>query len=473
MADFDAVPRALRSLAQTAREVIPIRAERELRRARLGLETARTKFDIEERRKTRAHRERVFGAQEKERGEAREQRAWERREKGPIFKAGRLKARREIEEHGRQEEVRNEPVTHAWVLRTMGIQDEFDLISRSPKAQKGMEESFTTKLNPKTSVYEKSEGVPLLKGEVFDRPDKFNLVDYINRDFVYQAESERDNPATTSKRKAYLTKMLESPGGKERLYRKNLEVFRSLQGAYSAIMPPGQREVLKANIKRIEGKIDALRKTKPKTVNMSKRLPDGTIHKESKIEIGGNRYNELIRTGYVRGTLTGKAAKKAEPKISEYLQAAKMVDALVSQEEGEPTVEPTEGQVKVIRLAVKRLGLTFEKVSGPIREKDKTWWFDPDTKEYWKLVPLKKVEAPLMRGLPKESVSALPPAAMLKEGTRTTFKNGQIWTLKNGVPTYVGERGVVKRKMGRQGIPEKEMREIDKFSTNIPFTPAS
>lgn len=248
MADYDIVPRALRSLGQTARQVIPLRAQREESKARLGLEEAKTRYDIEAGEEARAQRKATFEAQERE-----------READIPIKDLAREQARRGLVEMGRQKAQRDEPVTQTWVLKTMGIQDEFDLLSRGPNIQKGLEESFASKLNPQSLVYEKAEGVPLLQGELFDRPDKFNLVDFINRDFVFQAESERDT-TTDPERKAYLTKLLASPTGKEKLYRKNLEAFQALQAGYSAIMPPGQQEVLKANIKRVEGKIAELRK---------------------------------------------------------------------------------------------------------------------------------------------------------------------------------------------------------------------
>lgn len=41
----------------------------------------------------------------------------------------------------------------------------------------------------------------------------------------------------------------------------------------------------------------------------------------------------------------------------------------------------------------------------------------------------------------KPPANAAPPASMLKEGVATKFKNGQIWTLKNGKPTQLQSQG--------------------------------
>jgi hypothetical protein len=44
--------------------------------------------------------------------------------------------------------------------------------------------------------------------------------------------------------------------------------------------------------------------------------------------------------------------------------------------------------------------------------------------------------APAAPGAPSATTAA-PPVTLLKEGVRTKFKNGQVWTLKNGKPERV------------------------------------
>lgn len=381
MAEYDIVARALSRLGQTASQIIPLRAEAEERKARAGLARTRTEFDIEQARETRVHRKRVWEAGEKPR------------------EVAKITARKQLEEFGRQKEIGEEPVTAGWVAKTMGIQDHLDLIKRHPKIQKGIEEAFAVKLSSK-GVYEKTEGVPLLKGEIFARPDKFNLVDFINRDFVYQAESERD-ATKDPERKAFLTKMLESPGGKERLYRKNLDAFRSIQGAYGAIMPPGQQEVLKANIKRIEGKIDSLQKHR-RAVELAgvkvKAKPPATI-KFQYWDTEGKVHTQYISKGQVpgaekqvreRGGSLQKPAKKKTVTITDYPKAAKAVAQILGQEPGEKTVEPTENQKRLIKQGLAPMGLDLVQRDRPIRKADKTIWPDPDTKKYWVIEPLGK-----------------------------------------------------------------------------------
>ena len=104
MADYDQVPRALRSLAQTARQVIPIRAEREATRARMGLERARTEFDIGRAKRTEAHRTRVFEAGEERTAATEEhrERVWEAGKEPRAVAAVKAKRERAGLERGEQ-----------------------------------------------------------------------------------------------------------------------------------------------------------------------------------------------------------------------------------------------------------------------------------------------------------------------------------------------------------------------------------
>jgi hypothetical protein len=52
--------------------------------------------------------------------------------------------------------------------------------------------------------------------------------------------------------------------------------------------------------------------------------------------------------------------------------------------------------------------------------------------------PTSAIQARGLVAPPRAAVpSGAPPARLLKEGVQTTFKNGQTWTLQNGVPVKV------------------------------------
>ncbi len=94
----------------------------------------------------------------------------------------------------------------------------------------------------------------------------------------------------------------------------------------------------------------------------------------------------------------------------------------------------------MINEAAQALGYEF-KERALVKEEKRFYWWDPDKK--WVLVKKEEEAKPK----PTEGKGATPPVNILREGTNTTFRNGQVWTLKGGVATFVGQTGKVKQKI--------------------------
>ena len=432
MADYEAVPRALSRLARQAREIIPMRAQAEERRARIGLTKARTEFEIGEAKETRAHRERVFEATEAERGEVREQ----RKLKEPILRAAGATARRKLEEL----EYGEKPANFADLFGGLTAED-------MPHVVGDLLPAFEKGLGLKISKDVKTNQLSITKdGQPYKRWQLEEDADLIQRITLYNTDPRRlmetwADPMHKGHEWHEKAKKMLKENDEEAIQRLGLKILRKFppgRGASPAVVAQ-----YNTHIKWTQDQIKHYQDVKVKGKTGKFVYWDSTGKKHTQF-IDKREFPAAEKTVRQKGGTMEKPEKKAKPTAANISSVLKLVDKFTAKGANEPTAE----QATAINDAAQQFGYEYKKVTGPLREQDKRWyWWDPDKKAYW-TVRAKTTPKAKMRGLPKEG-RATPPANMLKEGVRTTFKNGQVWTLEEGVPTLLGETGVVKRKITR------------------------
>jgi len=457
MADYSQVPRALSRLAETARQVIPLRAQAEERRARIGLAQARTEFDIGEAKATRTHRERVFEAGEKARGEAREHRAWEKELKEPILRAAGGEARRKLEKL----EYGEKPTSFGDLFGGLTAEDMPHVVGDLlPAYEKG--------LGIKVSKDVKTNRLSVTKdGQPYKRWQLEEDADLIQRITMYNTDAKRlmetwADPMHKEHPWHEKAKKILKDNDEEAIQRLGLKILRKFppgKGASAAVVAQ-----YNSQIKWTQDQVKHYQDLKVKGKTGKFVYWDSTGKKHTQF-IDKREFPAAEKTVRQRGGSMEKPDKETKPTAANISSVLKLVDKFTAKGANEPTAE----QATAINDAAQQFGYEYKKVMGPIRKQDKRfYWWDPDKKAYWTVRP-KTTKQALMRGLPEGPTA--PPTGMLKEGVRTTFKNGQVWTLKNGTPTLIGETGVGRRKIKGQSIGQKEMKEIDKAGISIPFTP--
>jgi len=392
MADYGLVPRALRGLSETVYRGMAGIGESRLKRADIGLEEARTGFEIKKAEEERAHREKVFGVEQERYAE-----------QAPIREANIEQAnltgetaRKGLEKLGREKRALEEPVTHSWLAKITGVRDPEDLINRLPNVVKGVEEGYGAKAD-QTGVFMTAQG-PLTKRQIQESPDLFNAIDLLNRDYVYQLQSEMVDPATDEKRRARLKEVLKD---KEHIYATQLDHMLSLQAHASNILPEGQQKVLQTNIDRIKDKIKYHREQKGK--EKLERIKQTGKGKEAEVQFqywnkDGKKHTVYLPKATVpafeKAILDAgggtekpeKPEKGKELKVSDFNSLIGLIDKYTDKGERELTPE----QKKIINDAANTIGYEYKEVTGKIMPSEKRWyWTDPETKKRWTLVKSK------------------------------------------------------------------------------------
>lgn len=423
MPDYGMVPRALSRLGRQAREIIPMKAEAEERRARIGLTKARTEFEIGEAKEAREHRTRQWKAGEEARGEARKHRAL----KEPVLRAAGEEARVKMEESGRRRKWLKEPWNPLVMINQLGGNEE-EVVRWGSKISDSLRHLGDVRFDPAQKAFMRGEKV-ITNEDVWQQNSPVLAIVLAELDPLEQAKSR----GVSTKASDLIPE-----------YEMKINKLRRIQGG---------KWVTPESKKWIESKISDAQKT---LTRLSKeKLTVAATVPFTYWDAQGKKHTQYISKGQFpgaerevekRGGTREKPSKEKKPTATNLNAVLKLIDQFTAKGEREPTSE----QAGAINDAAQQFGYQYKHKTGPIRKEDKRWyWFDPDEKAYWTLTPVGKgKEKPKMRGLPKEG-PAEPPASMLKEGVLTTFKNGQIWTLKNGVPTFHGEKGGTKHTITR------------------------
>lgn len=393
MPDYEMVPRALRSFGETLyRGMSDIGASR-LARERLNLVEAKTEFDV---------------------GEAKEKRRFRTTYEEPL-------ARRKLEKIEQERAVETAPVTFSGeVSFHLGPSDPPQAIWIATELPSKVTKGLGLELDEKGQFTKR--GVPVSR-LLWNRNRYGDQLYTILRSEmkgmkILERMSEDSDPEVAQAAKEAMKDPM-------RIHETDLQLLQELRAQSSGLLTPEADKRLAERIKEEReniklyrqqrgrekvARITAKAKDKPKTTDMSKRLEDGTVHKEGKIVIGSKRYDQLIRDGYRRGTLTGKPTKdKKKPGATEFNTLYKLVENLTFNKVTEQREEPTKSDAAMINEAAKKIGWEYKHVEGPIRKRDKRWyWSDPDKKSYW---TLRKAEAKpdkeISRGLtePKATLS--------------------------------------------------------------------
>lgn len=367
---YEAVPRALSRLARTAKEVIPIRAEREASRARMGLEKARTEFEVGRAKKTEEHRERVWEAGKETR------------------ETGKIKAIRERETLARGEQ----PVTSADLFAGHRAEDIVHIYKDLlPAYKKGL--GIEAHRDPDTDKLSYTKyGQPYKRWQLEQDAGSIMRITIQNTDPERLLETWAD-PTHKDHPWHEKAKKILRENDQEAIQRFGLKVLRRFQPPRGA----SPAEILQYNsqIKWIQSQIRQYQEAKTKKevarIKAKEEIPTvggvkiGT--KEERKE--GNQVvtYRMTKKGWkeiARGPRKVKELKEEkEPKASDFNSLTKLIERVTQKGEREPTPE----NVAMIDDAARAIGYEYKKIKGPIRPEEKRWWwFDPETKERWTLV---------------------------------------------------------------------------------------
>ena len=409
---YEAVPRALSRLARTAREVIPIRAEREASRARMGLERAKTEFDIGQAKETTVHRERVWEAGK------------------DVREVAGVAARRKLEELGRGEQY----VTSGDFFGGLGAKDllhiKDDLL---PAIKKGAGIERIKDAQPDGPQYTK-HGKPYKRWEMEQDAPLLTQIIRANtggRQLLetWADESHKDHPWHEKANKIL------RENDELAIAKLNLRILHRFPPGPGT--PPTVTNMYTNRVKEVNTKIARLEniasREKIAKIKAKEEKKEGTV-KFKHYDKQGNPHTEYISRSQVpvaeaevrrQGGTMEKPEKKEKPGATEFNRLRTLIDKTTKKGEREPTSD----QATMINDAAQAIGYEFKKVKGPITADEKRWWwFDPETKERWTL---------------RKKTGAVSP--------------GQ---------TPMGEKARVKIK---QGIGREEMKEIDEVGKKVPW----
>jgi len=366
---YEAVPRALSRLARTARETIPIRAEREASRARMGLERAKTEFAIGQAKETTAHRERIWEAGKEPRALA------------------AVKAKKEQEEIARGEET----VTAGEFYRGSMAKDLHFIM-------KHVEPDLAKRLGIVRGAQDPITGKsPMLKhGEPVKRREMPQLRPELLRIYIQQIDPEqfvetladeanKDQPGH-EKAKEMIRK-----DDQVAIYKHGLKVLRRFAPRRGA--SPAEIAQYNSQDKYIQGQIkyyqDLKAKKEVERIKATEKK-EGTV-KFKHYDKEGKPHTEYISKSQIpaaeaevrkQGGTMEKPEKKEKPGATEFNRLRTLIDKTTNKGEREPTSD----QATMINEAAQAIGYEFKKVKGPLRADEKRWWWwDPETKERWTL----------------------------------------------------------------------------------------
>lgn len=380
MADTSAyslVPRAIRSLGRTAAEIIPARARAEER-------LARTKFDIGRAERAETHRTREWEASEKAREEAREERAITR----PTRVSAAMKARLDMEEMARREKEGTQLFNPLEFIRSSGGTPD-EIVARGEHIIKDAH-LFGISFDPETKSFTR-EGQIITKNVAYQKnsPMMALILSTLDPGRQFKGRGMKEEPEKLIQEYNTLIGALRRI---QKLPWPNPETVKYLENKIS----DAHKEIDRLEKRHIVGA-----KVKPKTIDMSKRLPDDTIHKVSKIEVRSKTYNNLIKEGYKRGTLTGKPTtdkKGKKPGATEFSRVINLIDKITNKGVNIENITPE--NVEMINAAANKIGYEFLKVKEKILPSEKRWWlFDLEHKERY---TLRKKESLIGKTLPEK-----------------------------------------------------------------------
>jgi len=329
---YDMVPRALRSLGQTVGQALPARAKAEE-------SLARTKLAISSAEETQAHREKVF-----ETGQEWKEKEWEAGK--DVRELAGVTARNKMEEMERQEKWLNTKWNPLDMISRLGGNEE-ETVRWGSKITENLKH-FGVAFNPNTKTFEKDglaitnraawqKGSPAMAAMLAEldprrqdesrgtkkKPDE--LIQEYNLK-INKLRTIQGYPWVNAETKQYLENKI-SDAYKEisRLEKRHLEGVKAKKttgikiGTLKEVKEGDKLVTYKMTEKGWEKFAKSPKEgTTKKTINMSKRLKDGTVHKVSGVEVGSDTHKDLIKQGLKRGTLTGKPTEEKKPKEARF-----------------------------------------------------------------------------------------------------------------------------------------------------------
>jgi len=420
MADYGLVPRALRGLAGSIERGAGRIAESKRAEGRLALEESRVGFEITKATEARTHREKVFDLKEPVLKEAAEQAKFRIGEGSKRVKFGEL--------------FRGfTPESYPYLVEE--LMPAFEKAGFSfPVDEPGTGEMLVYKDGKPYTQWQKMQDADMLTDiSAFSADAQTHL--------QMRADAGDEDAAKILKEK--------DPEAITERWLKTLYQRKPYPGASPAMV-----EMWKTRVKYTEDKLKQFRTAKTKK-EVARIKAEGQIPTIDGVKLGTKEErkegNEIVtyrmtKKGWkeiARGPRKTDETGKKKPTATDFNSLRSLIDKTTDKGSREPTAD----QAVMINEAAQAIGYEFKQRTR--LKKEKHWyWFDSDKK--WVLV--KKEEEPT-RGIskakvtPTEATRTAPPVNILREGTNTTFKNGQVWTLKGGVATFVGQTGKVKQKI--------------------------